>query len=105
MFGRGTFGGGGFNCRTALKAIHDHGLSTGKYVCAFGCSFHYARESALFAPGWVFEEHGAANFEANQARFWAPFSDYFQANALVGLPFSTNFSRGHGTLIASAGKV
>ena len=29
VFGRGTFGGGGFNCRTALKAIQDKGLSTG----------------------------------------------------------------------------
>jgi len=38
-FGRGTFGGGGFNCDLALKVVRRAGVS-----------------AALFAPGWVWEE-------------------------------------------------
>lgn len=38
-FGRGTYGGGGFNCSEALEAARAAGVS-----------------AALFAPGWIWEE-------------------------------------------------
>lgn len=38
-FGRNTYGGGGFDCDVALRAIRQSGVS-----------------AALFAPGWVWEE-------------------------------------------------
>jgi hypothetical protein len=63
VFGRGTFGGGGYNVPKALRAIQDASLSTGMLFCFF-CL--YSQQLALFAPGWVFEEHGSADFEANQ---------------------------------------
>ena len=53
VFGRGTFGGGGWGCGAALAAAR-----------AAGCS------AALFAPGWVLECHERARFEALQERWW-----------------------------------
>ena len=38
VFGRGCFGGGEFNCVTAMEAIRAKGLS-----------------AAIFAPGWTYE--------------------------------------------------
>ena len=67
MFGRGTFGGGGYNCRAALKAIKEYGVSTGlRTIIESTSSLMRVPIAALFAPGWVFEEHGAAHFEENQ---------------------------------------
>lgn len=89
VFGRGTFGGGGFKCNVALKAIKDCSLST-----------------ALFAPGWVFENLPAQDFEANQTRFFAPFGEVFAARPLVlaNAQFGTCFGRGYGDQVVMDGK-
>ncbi|PSC72394.1 cytosolic endo-beta-N-acetylglucosaminidase-like [Micractinium conductrix] len=56
-FGRGTFGGGGFGCGSALRACLEQGLS-----------------AALFATGWPFEGDCGANAPAcwrqRDALFW-----------------------------------
>ncbi|RUP47039.1 glycosyl hydrolase family 85-domain-containing protein [Jimgerdemannia flammicorona] len=53
VWGRGTFGGGGFDCWKALKVIQA------------------ARASAvLFAPAWTYEYYGAADFARNERLFW-----------------------------------
>ncbi|KAK6509295.1 hypothetical protein TWF481_004053 [Arthrobotrys musiformis] len=53
VFGRGTFGGGGWGTGTALSVIRPAGLS-----------------AAIFAPGWVFENFDGLNFEERNRKFW-----------------------------------
>ena len=52
VWGRGSFGGGGFNCHKALRAINE------------------ATSVAIFAPGWTFEYLDPAYFRENEDRFW-----------------------------------
>ena len=58
VWGRGTFGGGGYGCGQALQAIRTAGTSLG-----------------VFAPGWTFESQqgeslGHIVLELNEAKFW-----------------------------------
>lgn len=55
IFGRGTYGGGGFTSSAALAQIN-----------------RYKTSVALFAPGWTFERHGPSriDFETTEDRFW-----------------------------------
>ena len=50
VFGRGTYGGGGFSCATAMQAANEKGLST-----------------ALFAPGWYVE---CSQHDYMELQFW-----------------------------------
>eukprot|EP00050_Salpingoeca_kvevrii_P022588 m.128667 g.128667 ORF g.128667 m.128667 type:complete len:821 (-) comp9754_c0_seq1:37-2499(-) len=79
VFGRGTFGGGGWTCNKALEEITAAGLST-----------------ALFAPGWLFENNPVQNFRENLKRFWKPFQAHFQSRPLARLPLHTTFCTGKG---------
>jgi mannosyl-glycoprotein endo-beta-N-acetylglucosaminidase len=55
VFGRGSYGGGGFSIGTALSEIDARGLSLG-----------------LFAPAWTLEQaQRAADFELRERRLWA----------------------------------
>ncbi|EPS44615.1 hypothetical protein H072_1397 [Dactylellina haptotyla CBS 200.50] len=92
IFGRGTFGGGGWGVGTALSVIRSAGLS-----------------AAIFAPGWVFENFDGLKFEERNRKFWidgaatdpelicrpvAEFAPVWEAGTEDF--FYTNFSRGYG---------
>jgi mannosyl-glycoprotein endo-beta-N-acetylglucosaminidase len=53
VYGRGCFGGGGFNTNLALAAAKAAGLS-----------------AALFAPGWVQENLDKGRFAQLQEQWW-----------------------------------
>ncbi|KAI8902478.1 glycosyl hydrolase family 85-domain-containing protein [Globomyces pollinis-pini] len=53
VWGRNTFGGGGFNTHKALREISKVNL-----------------QIAIFAPGWTFESLGKEHFAINERRFW-----------------------------------
>ena len=75
----------------ALAAIEEAGLST-----------------ALFAPGWIFEDEQfqKEDFDANYTKFWSQFEGKgLQPQPLVGLPLVTSFSSGTGTTFAIDGAV
>lgn len=92
VFGRGTFGGGGWGIGTALSVIRPAGLS-----------------AAIFAPGWVFENFDGQNFEERNRKFWinggatdtelicrpvAEFAPVWEAGTQDF--FYTDFNRGYG---------
>ncbi|KAF3216230.1 hypothetical protein TWF191_009061 [Orbilia oligospora] len=92
VFGRGTFGGGGWGTGTALSVIRPAGLS-----------------AAIFAPGWVFENFDGRNFEERNRKFWingeatdtelicrpvAEFAPVWEAGTEAF--FYTDFNRGYG---------
>ncbi|GFR47376.1 hypothetical protein Agub_g9088 [Astrephomene gubernaculifera] len=81
VFGRGTYGGGQFNCPQALAAARCAGLS-----------------AALFAPGWVWEEFGRSGFEARQEAFWGGIQSCWPPSRpqLQLLPLVTCFNGGAG---------
>ncbi|KAJ3194254.1 hypothetical protein HK101_003140 [Irineochytrium annulatum] len=116
VWGRGTFGGGGFNAHKALRVIKDAPTS-----------------AAIFAPGWTREHLGSRMFEQVEERFWRgvpdrldppfPPSDeppttredpedlgcvaaYAGVRAAGGSRvFHTDFDRGHGEAYAVLGEV
>eukprot|EP00842_Homolaphlyctis_polyrhiza_P000036 jgi/Hompol1/1032/HPOL_005498-RA len=53
VWGRNTFGGGGFNVHKALRHIVESGTSC-----------------AIFAPAWTYESLGIELFEKHERRFW-----------------------------------
>ncbi|KAF9164402.1 hypothetical protein DFQ26_001494 [Actinomortierella ambigua] len=57
IWGRGTFGGGGFYSYKALELIKREGTSV-----------------AMFAPGYIYENLGPADFLVNDRLFWSGFS-------------------------------
>lgn len=64
VFGRGSYGGGGFGVAQALSAAAEAGLS-----------------AALFAPGWVRENLEKARFHELQDLWWQQVS----RDSLLGL--------------------
>eukprot|EP01134_Creolimax_fragrantissima_P002242 CFRG2242T1 len=81
VFGRGCFGGGGFNTHLALEKISSFRLS-----------------AAIFAPGWVYETLPVKDFDSNQSKFWFKLLPTlpFRPIVLTDLPFCTNFNMGCG---------
>ena len=71
VWGRGTFGGGGFNCAKALRVINEAQLS-----------------AALFAPAWTFEgrKGGAKGAEMVERHFWVG-NDWYSIEIDVGAEF------------------
>jgi mannosyl-glycoprotein endo-beta-N-acetylglucosaminidase len=53
VWGRNTFGGGGFNCHRALRIIEKAKTSV-----------------AIFAPAWTLESFGQIGFHERERRFW-----------------------------------
>ncbi|KAK0415878.1 hypothetical protein QR680_012168 [Steinernema hermaphroditum] len=76
-FGRGCYGGGQWNCRHALKAIHKEDLST-----------------ALFAPGWIAECFPNHCILQQSFKFWNPLADFLPCRRAVAREFSTGFGTG-----------
>lgn len=89
VFGRETFGGGGWTCDVATAEIKKAGVSC-----------------AVFAPGWVFEDEqfeDKSKFDYNLGRFWHQF-ECFRSAPLSGLPFCTSFDAGRGIKCAIEGR-
>ncbi|KAF5752596.1 cytosolic endo-beta-N-acetylglucosaminidase-like isoform X1 [Tripterygium wilfordii] len=81
VFGRNTYGGGGWNTNVALNVIKKNDVS-----------------AAIFAPGWVYETEQKPDFQTAQNRWW----DLVEKSwGIVKryprlLPFYSNFDQGHG---------
>ncbi|KAH9498897.1 hypothetical protein Btru_004974 [Bulinus truncatus] len=86
-FGRGTPGGGGFNCKEALKMIQEQGLSC-----------------ALFAPAWTYEKHCKELFDSNEIMFWGLLCEMMSTRT-VRVPFTTSFCQGYGDQYFLEGQV
>ncbi|GLH17119.1 Cytosolic endo-beta-N-acetylglucosaminidase, partial [Gryllus bimaculatus] len=75
VFGRGSYGGGGFGAAEALRAARRLGLS-----------------AALFAPGWTHEAlGGGAHFACNEHLFWARLRPHLHVRGPARLPLRTSF--------------
>ncbi|MED6156811.1 hypothetical protein PIB30_017802 [Stylosanthes scabra] len=88
VFGRGTFGGGGWNTNFALDVIKKADVS-----------------AAIFAPGWVYETKQKPNFETAQNRWWGLVEKSWGLvrKYPVTLPFYSNFDQGRGNHITVDG--
>ncbi|UJR27291.1 hypothetical protein I4U23_008586 [Adineta vaga] len=79
VFGRGCFGGGGFNTCEAMSLCHATDLST-----------------AIFAPGWLFETLDSKQFIENDQKFWNLLEPYTNQSILHLKSLTTFFSDGYG---------
>ncbi|CAF1323401.1 unnamed protein product [Adineta steineri] len=79
VFGRGCFGGGGFNTCEAMSLSYTNDLST-----------------ALFAPGWLFETLDTNEFLENDRKFWNLLEPYTSQRILHMKSLTTYFSDGFG---------
>ncbi|KAG8344658.1 endo-beta-N-acetylglucosaminidase [Trypanosoma vivax] len=84
VFGRGVYGGGGFDSDKAVACAAEAGLS-----------------SALFAPGWTLETHGCNKrdvFLHADAKMWSKMQDFFNTRRVEfdSLPLWTCFVSGIG---------
>jgi hypothetical protein len=75
-------------CDVALAAARQHGLS-----------------AALFAPGWVYENHSRAQWQALQGAFWGKVEAAWPPAqpSIASLPLHTSFNRGCGRHMHVAG--
>ncbi|VDM43463.1 unnamed protein product [Toxocara canis] len=76
-FGRGCYGGGGWNCCDAFSHVRNNDLSV-----------------ALFAPGWVAETMPPCDIIVNSLRFWDRLNTLVYAHPVTSLPIETDFSLG-----------
>lgn len=80
VFGRGCFGGGGFNTDKAMHAVRSYALSI-----------------ALFGFGWTHETQADdSNFFAIERKFWIKLWPYLYIHIPNSLPFKTTFNQGVG---------
>ncbi|KAJ8251742.1 hypothetical protein GJAV_G00224940 [Gymnothorax javanicus] len=80
VFARGDVVGGKFDTYKALELIRKHGFST-----------------AIFAPGWVYEQNNKNEFRLNQDRFWGLLYDFLYLHRpSTPLPFVSSFCQGFG---------
>ncbi|XP_055328194.1 cytosolic endo-beta-N-acetylglucosaminidase-like [Paramacrobiotus metropolitanus] len=87
VFGRGCYGGGGWNTNLALEVINDHDMSV-----------------ALFAPGWVLECNEKDKFFDNQNKFWDTIAPFLPQHKIYSLPLHTTFCAGYGHCRHRAGQ-
>lgn len=89
VFGRGCFGGGGWNTRAAIdeirKASSDLSL-------------------AIFAPGWVHENNSVDEFESNQCKFWNKLN-LPERHVPSSPPIETSFCQGFGKKLFERGMI
>lgn len=86
-FGRGCFGGGGWNSHKAFQVIRDQSLS-----------------AAIFAPGWVLETHGEAHFNKFQNKFWHLLMTFLYPHVVSEFPLVSTFCQGYGKYLFVNGK-
>ncbi|KAH7433439.1 hypothetical protein KP509_07G070000 [Ceratopteris richardii] len=79
VFGRGTYGGGGYQSNLGLIAARNAGVS-----------------AALFAPGWVYETGQGPSFMDAQNRWWGLVADCWPSvrKYPTKLPFFSDFNQG-----------
>ncbi|XP_065218337.1 cytosolic endo-beta-N-acetylglucosaminidase [Planococcus citri] len=78
VFGRGVFGGGGFNTDKAMEVVRSNGLSM-----------------ALFATGWTYETQASDDkFFEVERKFWAKLWPHLYIHLLDTLPFKITFNQG-----------
>ncbi|XP_039038812.1 cytosolic endo-beta-N-acetylglucosaminidase 1-like [Hibiscus syriacus] len=89
VFGRGTYGGGGWHTNDALDAIVKGDVS-----------------AAIFAPGWVYETNQPPNFQTAQNHWWG-LVEQSMGNVVQkypdALPFFSNFDQGRSNHISADG--
>ena len=88
-FGRGCFGGGGWNTVAAIEEIRN--VSKDLSI-------------AIFAPGWVHENLGSENFLRNQIKFWNKLQLPLR-HVPSEMPIETSFCRGSGTKFFLEGRL
>ena len=86
VFGRGSYGGGGFEVNVALSAIFKDESNAWTSV-------------GLFAPGWTFEEaKDWSDYQSRENKFWNSsensISNFFNSNYSIDMPFVTTFNSG-----------
>ncbi|XP_065579981.1 uncharacterized protein LOC136039920 [Artemia franciscana] len=87
IFGRGTYGGGGWETWQAVNVIRQHPLSV-----------------ALFAPGWVYESF-EEDYHNMQDKFWNFLRPHLHTNKRkLEFPIETSFCRGFGLYRRKFGK-
>ncbi|XP_038877781.1 LOW QUALITY PROTEIN: cytosolic endo-beta-N-acetylglucosaminidase 1-like [Benincasa hispida] len=88
VFGRGTFGGGGWNTNVALDVLKRDDVS-----------------AAIFAPGWVHEHEQETDFQTAQNKWWGLVKQSWEIvrSYPKQLPFYSNFDQGHGYHVSIAG--
>lgn len=79
VFGRGCYGGGGYNTNKALEVIRTEELS-----------------AAIFANGWVYECHESKNYLENETKFWSLLHGFCPSHCPIALPLVTSFCHGYG---------
>lgn len=87
VFGRGSFGGGGFKTYLAIEEIRKHDLSI-----------------ALFAPGWTYEANNSNYFDQNERIFWKSLKLQV-SHVPTQLPLITSFCQGFGKKLFKNGQV
>ncbi|XP_071444091.1 cytosolic endo-beta-N-acetylglucosaminidase isoform X2 [Hetaerina americana] len=88
VFGRNFYEGGGFNTHKALEVARKYGLSI-----------------AIFAPGWVHENHCPKDFTLLEYYFWNTLRPHLFLHGPNKLPFQTSFCQGAGLKKYHLGKV
>lgn len=89
VFGRGCFGGGGWNTRAAVDEIRK--VSSDLSL-------------AIFAPGWVHECNPVEEFESNQCKFWNKLN-LPTRHVPCELPIVTSFCQGFGKKLFEKGLI
>ncbi|CEF68676.1 Cytosolic endo-beta-N-acetylglucosaminidase [Strongyloides ratti] len=77
IFGRKTFGGGGFNANVAMEEIKKRNMST-----------------VLFALGWLCEAHQNTCIFRQNEKFFELIKHYLPSRSIKKLPIKTNFKNG-----------
>ena len=80
--------GGGFNTNSALSVVRKKGLS-----------------AAIFAPGWVYEQHDATEYRTLNAKFWLKLFPYLSVKGPDSFPIQTSFCSGYGYCKYRCGQV
>uniref|UniRef100_A0A8D9AZF3 Cytosolic endo-beta-N-acetylglucosaminidase n=1 Tax=Cacopsylla melanoneura TaxID=428564 RepID=A0A8D9AZF3_9HEMI len=89
VFGRGCFGGGGFNCDLAMEKIRQFGLS-----------------AAIFGQGWTHEtKQDSESFQEREILFWSKLKPYLYIHVMKfdKKVFKTNFNSGYGKFTFESG--
>ncbi|XP_052185322.1 cytosolic endo-beta-N-acetylglucosaminidase 1 [Diospyros lotus] len=88
VFGRGTYGGGGWDTNVALDVLKKDDVS-----------------ASIFAPGWIYETKQPPDFQTAQNRWWGLVEKSWgiSQNHPQVLPFYSNFDQGHGYHFAIEG--
>jgi hypothetical protein len=87
VFGRGCFGGGGFNTDVAVAKLSEFNLNC-----------------ALFAPGWLHECNKVEDFILNSQMFWQSFKSNVYKRKIDKLPIVSTFTHSRASKFFLNGK-